>query len=157
MTVYQLLSKFVQEMDEDYLLPAWQDVIVENVRALREERASEVFLDLLGQLLAGGQVMIDDNMKHPHEYPSGVTVVGYRDDTYVYLLPEIAFKEVNKVQTIHFNTTAIGIQLKEDGILIPGPNNLSTQKRVRGGRVRFWQLTAESFVETVETPETETT
>ena len=153
-TVYQLLSKFVQEMDEDHLLPAWQDVIVENVRALREERASEVFLDLLGQLLAGGQVVIDDNMQTPHEYPSGVTVVGYRDDRYVYLLPEIAFKEVNKVQAIHFNTTAIGMQLKEDGILIPGPNNLSTQKRVRGGRVRFWQLTAESFVETVEPPET---
>jgi hypothetical protein len=154
-TVYQLLARFVQELDEDYLLPTWQDVIVENVRALREERASEVFLDLLGQLLAGGQAVIDDNMQQPHDYPSGVTVVGYRDDQYVYLLPEIAFKEVNKVQTIHFNTTAIGMQLKEDGILIPGPNNLSTQKRVRGGRVRFWQLTAESFVEPVEPPETE--
>ena len=139
-TVYQLLSKFVQEMDEDYLLPAWQDVIVENVRALREERASEVFLDLLGQLLAGGQVVIDDNMQTPHEYPSGVTVVGYRDNTYVYLLPEIAFKEVNKVQTIHFNTTAIGMQLKEDGILLPGTNTLTTQRRIRGGRVRLWQL-----------------
>jgi hypothetical protein len=139
-TVYQLLSKFVQEMDEDYLLPTWQDVIVENVRALREERASEVFLDLLGQLLAGGQVVIDDNMQTPHEYPSGVTVVGYRDDTYVYLLPEIAFKEANKVQAIHFNTTAIGMQLKEDGILLPGTNTLTTQRRVRGGRVRLWQL-----------------
>jgi hypothetical protein len=139
-TVYQLISKFVQEMDENYLLPAWQDVIVENVRALREERASEVFLDLLGQLLAGGQVVIDDNMQTPHEYPSGVTVVGYRDDTYVYLLPEIAFKEANKVQTIHFNTTAIGMQLKEDGILLPGTNTLTTQRRIRGGRVRLWQL-----------------
>ena len=139
-TVYQLLSKFVQEMNKDYLLPAWQDVIVENIRALREERASEVFLDLLGQLLAGGQVVIDDNMKHPHEYPSGVTVVGYRDDRFVYLLPEIAFKEVNKVQAIHFNTTAIGMQLKEDGILLPGKNTLTTQRRIRGGRVRLWQL-----------------
>ena len=139
-TVYQLLSKFVQEMDEDYLLPAWLDVIVENVRALREERASEVFLDLLGQLLAGGQVVIDDNMQTPHEYPSGVTVVGYRDNRYVYLLPEIAFKEVNKVQTIHFNTTAIGMQLKEDGILLPGTKTLTTQRRIRGGRVRLWQL-----------------
>jgi hypothetical protein len=144
-TVYQLLSKFLREMDEDYLLPAWQDVIVENVRALREERASEVFLDVLGQLLAGGQVVIDEDMQNPREYPSGVTVVGYKDDRYVYLLPEIAFKEVNKVQTIHFNTTAIGMQLKEDGLLIPSPNNLSTQKRVRGGRVRFWQLTCESL------------
>lgn len=46
--------------------------------------------------------------------------------------------------------TAIGMQLREDGILIPGPNNLSTQKHVWGSRVRFWQLTSESFVETPE-------
>ncbi len=154
-TVYQLLSKFVSEMDEDYLLPPWQDVIVESVRCLRQERASEVFLDILGQLIAGGQVVLDDDMKNPHDYPAGVTVVGYKDDDAIYLLPEIAFKEVNKVQPLRFTVTAIGMQLKEDGILIPGPNNLSTQKRVRGGRVRFWRLTTETFLETVETPETQ--
>ena len=47
---------------------------------------------------------------------------------------------MNKVQTIHFNTTAIGMQLKEDGILLPGMNTLTTQRRVRGGRVRLWRL-----------------
>jgi hypothetical protein len=93
-------------------------------------------------------------MKNPHEHPSGVTVVGYKDDGAIYLLPEIAFKEVNKVQLLRFTVTAIGMQLKEDGILIPGPNNLSTQKRVRGGRVRFWKLTTETLLEPVETPET---
>jgi hypothetical protein len=46
-TVYQLLSKFMTELDKDYLLPAWQDIIVESVRSLRQERASEVFLDIL--------------------------------------------------------------------------------------------------------------
>ncbi len=144
-TVYQLLSKFLGEMDEDYLLPGWQDVIVESVRTLRQERASEVFLDILGQLIAGGQVVIDDDMKNPREYPPGVTVVGYKDEGFVYLLPEIAHREVNRVQLLRFTVTAIGMQLKEDGLLIPGPNNLSTQKRVRGGRVRFWQLTCESL------------
>jgi hypothetical protein len=144
-TVYQLLSKFLQEMDEKYSLPAWQDVIVESVRTLRQERASEVFLDILGQLIAGGQAVIDDDMKNPREYPPGVTVVGYKDEGFVYLLPEIAHREVNRVQPLRFTVTAIGMQLKEDGLLIPGPNNLSTQKRVRGGRVRFWQLTCESL------------
>jgi hypothetical protein len=154
-TVYQMLSHFLSEMEEDYLLPAWKDAIVESVRTLRQERASEVFLDILGQLLAGGQAVIDDDMKNPREYPPGVTVVGYKDEGFVYLLPEIAHREVNRVQPLRFTVTAIGMQLREDGILIPGPNNLSTQKRVRGGRVRFWQLTSESFVETVEPPETE--
>jgi len=144
-TVYQLLSKFLQEMDEKYSLPAWQDVIVESVRTLRQERASEVFLDILGQLIAGGQAVIDDDMRNPREYPPGVTVVGYKDEGFVYLLPEITHREVNRVQPLRFTVTAIGMQLREDGLLIPGLNNLSTQKRVRGGRVRFWQLTCESL------------
>jgi hypothetical protein len=152
-TVYQVLSRFLSEMDADYLLPVWKDAIVESVRTLRQERASEVFLDILGQLIAGGQAVIDDDMKNPREYPSGVTVIGYKDEGSVYLLPEIAHREVNRVQPLRFTVTAIGMQLREDGILIPGPNNLSVQKRVRGGRVRFWQLTSESFVEPVETPE----
>jgi len=144
-TVYQMVSRFLSEMDADYLLPAWQDVIVESVRTLRQERASEHFLNVLGQLIAGGQAVIDDDMRNPREYPSGVTVVGYRDDGFVYLLPDVALREVNRVQPMKFSATAIGMQLKEDGLLIPGPNNLSAQKRVRGGRVRFWQLTCESL------------
>jgi hypothetical protein len=144
-TVYQILSRFLAEIDRDYLLPTWSDVIVDTVRTLRQERASEVFLDILGQLIAGGQVVIDDDMKNPREFPSGVTVIGYKDEGFVYLLPEIAHREVNRVQPLRFTVTAIGMQLKEDGLLIPGPNNLSTQKRVRGGRVRFWQLTCEAL------------
>lgn len=134
-TVYQLLGEFLG----DVTLPDWQDMIVESVRTLRQERASEVFLDILGQLIAGGQVVIDD-MKNPCEHMQGVTVIGYRDDSFVYLLPEIAFKEVSKVQTIPFNTTAIGMQLKEDRILLQGTNTLTVQRRIRGGRVRLWQL-----------------
>ena len=155
-TVYQLLRRFMREKDADDILPAWDDVAAESVTALREERASEVFLDNLGQLLGGGQVVIDDNMRNPNEYPSSVTVIGYKNDRYVYLLPDIALREVNKLQPMHFTATAIGMQLREDALLIPGSSGLTTQKRVRGSRVRFWQLTAESLLETVETPETGT-
>lgn len=45
------------------------------------------------------------------------------------------------------------MQLREDGILIPGPNNLSIQKRVNGSRVRFWQLTGDFLSVPVETLE----
>lgn len=142
-TVYQLLSKFLQEMDEVYLLPTWQDVIVESVRTLRQERASEVFLDILGQLIAGGQAVLDDDMRNPREYPSGVTVVGYKHDGFVYLLPDVTLREVNKIQPLKFTTTAIGMQLKEDGLLIPGKSNLSVQKSVRGSVIRLWRLKSE--------------
>ncbi len=156
-TVYQLLAQFLSETDVDYVLPAWKDAVVQSVRTLRQERASEVFLDILGQLIAGGQAVIDDDMRNPREYPPGVTVIGYKEDGYVYLLPEmlpeIAYKEVNHLQILRFTVTSIGMQLREDGILIQGPNNLSIQKRVKGSRVRFWQLTGDFLSVPIETLE----
>lgn len=144
-SVYQLLRRFMTELDADDLLPTWQDTAIESARGLREERASEVFLDLLGQLIAGGQAVIDDNMRNPNEYPSSVTVVGYCDENFIYLLPEIALREVNKVQPLRFSATAIGMQLKEDGLLLAGNTSLTIQKRVNGARVRLWQLTVQSL------------
>jgi hypothetical protein len=32
------------------------------------------------------------------------------------------------------------MQLKEDGLLIPGKSNLSVQKSVRGSIIRLWRL-----------------
>jgi hypothetical protein len=142
-TVYQLLRKFLEEKEAEEVLPGWQDVILETAQAVRQERASQVFLDLLGQLLAGGQAMIDDDMHNPREPAPGVAKVGYRDGEYVYLLPEIAHKEICKVQPLRFTTTAIGAQLKEEGLLLPGTNNLTVQRRVRGGTSRFWRLKSE--------------
>ena len=139
-TVYQLLSRFFRSADADYLLPDWSDTLGDTVSRFRQERASEVFLDILSQLIAGGQAVIDANMNNPSDYPSGVTVIGYRDGNYIYLLPEIARREVDRVQTLRFTTTAIGQQLREDGILVSGGNSLSVQKRGKWGRVRFWQL-----------------
>ena len=126
-------------------LPTWQDTAIESARGLREERASEVFLDLLGQLIAGGQAVIDDNMRQPKEYPSSMTVIGYRDESFIYLLPEIALREVNKVQPLRFSTTAIGTQLKEDNLLVSGTNSVTVQRRVRGSRARLWQLKSEAM------------
>jgi len=153
-TVFQVLSHFLLETDDTYTLIPWQDCIVQTVSNLQQESASQIFLDILGQLLAGGQAVIDDDMKNPREYPAGVTLIGYKDDTFIYLLPEIAHKAVNGVQPINFGTNAVGNMLKDDGYLLPGPTNLSTQKRVRGGRVRFWKLRSESLLETAEPPET---
>ncbi|MBE2271225.1 MAG: hypothetical protein IAE80_23525, partial [Anaerolinea sp.] len=140
-TVYQLLREFLTEQEADEALPAWQDVVVETVRAVQQERASHVFLDILGQLIAGGQVVIDDDMSSPRDYPPGVTVVGYREAGSIYLLPEIAHREVCRVHPLRFSVTAIGMQLREDGHLQSGTSNLSVQKRVKGGRARFWELT----------------
>ena len=76
---------------------------------------------------------------------SGVTLIGYRDQHHVYLLPEVTYREVNRVQPLKFTVAAIGTQLHEDGWLIPGnsSSHLTVQMRVRDNRVRLWRLKTE--------------
>lgn len=142
-TVYRLVREFLTESDADVLLPSWQDVILETAQTVRQERASEVFLDLLGQLIAGGHVVLDDDMRNPRDPAPGTTKVGYRDEEYIYLLPEITHKEISKVQPLRFSTAAIGAQLREDGVLLPGTSSLTVQRRVKGNTTRFWRLKSE--------------
>ncbi|TVR21800.1 MAG: hypothetical protein EA396_07255 [Anaerolineaceae bacterium] len=102
-----------------------------------------MFLNVLGQLIGSGQALLDDDMRHPRESHSATTVVGYRHEGFIYLLPDVALREVNKIQPMKFSATAIGMQLKEDDLLIPGKTNLSVQKSVRGSVVRLWRLKSE--------------
>ncbi len=142
-TTYQMLRRFMAELDCDEVLPAWQDSIVETVKAVQQERAGQVFIDALGQLLASGELMLARDMREPEEPRPGTTIVGYLDERYVYLLPDVAHRAVLRVQSLKFNTPAIGAQLKEDGWLIPGTNNLTVQRRIRGIPTRLWQLKAD--------------
>jgi len=142
-TVYQLLRDFLSDHDADVGLPIWQDAIVETVQAVQQERAGQVFLDKLTQLIASGRVMFANNMQHPEEPRPGVTIIGYVHEAHVLLLPDIAFQEVARGGSMKFSATDIGKQLREDGWLIPGANNLTVQRRVRGLPTRFWQLKAD--------------
>lgn len=143
-TVYRLLREFLMARDADDALPGWQDVIVETAQSVRQERASEVFLNTLSQLLASGDVMLATDTQNPPEPRPGTTLVGYRDAQYIYLLPEVAFNVVNRVQPLRFTASAIGSQLREDGWLVPGTSSshLTVQMRVRENRVRLWRLKA---------------
>jgi len=139
-TTYQMLRQFMAELDCDKVLPGWQDSIVETVKAVQQERAGQVFIDTLGQLLASGELMLAKDMREPEEPRPGTTIVGYLDERYVYLLTDVAHRAVLRVQSLKFNAPAIGAQLKEDGWLIPGTNNLTVQRRIRGIPTRLWQL-----------------
>lgn len=150
MTVYQLLTRFIADMDLDYELPVWRDAIVESVRTLRQERASEIFLNVLGQLIGSGQCLIEPSLRVQHDPGPGQIVVGYRDDGFIYLLPDVALREVNKVQPLKFTAYAIGNQFKEEGLLIPGTTNLTVQRSVRGSVIRLWRLKAQIFGEASE-------
>ncbi|MBA3873623.1 MAG: DUF927 domain-containing protein, partial [Anaerolineae bacterium] len=142
-TTYQMLRKFMAEHDCDDCLPRWQDSIVETVKGVQQERAGQIFIDTLAQLLASGELMLAKDMREPEEPRPGTTIVGYLDEGFVYLLPDVAHRAVVRVQPIRFNTPAIGAQLKEDGWLISGSSSLTVQRRVRGIATRLWQLKAE--------------
>lgn len=146
-TVYQLLDEFLTALDVDDTLPAWQDSIVEAVEAVQDERPGQVFLNLLGQLIAGGQCVIADSLRQPADPAPGTTIIGYRDEGYVYLLPEIAYREVTRIQPLKFTAHSIGAQLKEDGVLVPNPgdSHLGVQVRTHSGRVRLWRFNADSL------------
>jgi len=145
-TVYQLLSNFLHERDADLLLPSWQDAIFETVQLVQQERAGQVFIDTLEQLLASGEAVIVHTRTEEESKP-GVTIIGYQDERFVYVLPEIAYREVTRVNALKFSAAAIGSQLKEDGWLVAGnsDSHLTVQMRIRGRRTRVWRLKSELF------------
>jgi hypothetical protein len=144
-TVYQMLANFLHEQDDD-LLPGWQDAILETVQLIQQERVGQLFIDTLEQLLASGEALIVHTRTEEEAKP-GVTIIGYQDDRFVYLLPEIAYREAVRVNPLKFSAPAIGSQLKEDGWLVAGnsDSHLTVQIRIRGRRTRVWRLKTELF------------
>jgi hypothetical protein len=139
-SVYQLLREFLGQYDEELALPTWQDVIAQTVQAVQHERAGESFLNTLAQLLASGEAVLANDRRDPDAPRPNAPIIGYQCEDHILLLPEVAYREVSRVQPLKFSASAIGAQLKEDGWLIPGPNSLTVQRRVRGIATRVWQL-----------------
>lgn len=102
-----------------------------------------MFLNVLGQIIGSGQCVIEPSLRVQGDPILGCVAVGYRDESFVYLLPDVSLREVNKVQPLRFTAYAIGTQLKEDGLLLPGKTNLTVQRSVRGSVIRLWRLKAE--------------
>jgi hypothetical protein len=146
-TVYQLIRQFLAEQDADDLLPTWEDNAESMLQSVQEERAGQLFLDTLSQLLASGEVMLATDLRQPEEPRPGTTLIGYQSEGAVYLLPEVAYRAVTRVQPLKFTSAAVGAQLKEEGILTVNPNDthLGVQIRVRGARVRVWRLKGDSL------------
>lgn len=143
-TVYRLLRDFLSEHDAEVSLPMWEDTIVQTAKAVQEERAGQVFIDTLGQLLASGDVRLVD-LDSNEEVKPGAPVVGYQDGRFIYLLPEISLREVKPTQSLNFTTKSIGDQLREDGWLLPNTTDgrLTIQRRFRGHRAWVWCLKRE--------------
>lgn len=143
LTVYELLRDFLTEHNAENALPLWTDVLTQTVQAVQHERAGEMFLNTLAQLLASGDAQIASPTHDPDAPRLNAPIIGYFGDEHILLLPEVAYRAVCQVRPQKFTIAAIGGQLKEDGKLLPGASALSVQRRVRGIVTRVWQLKAD--------------
>jgi len=142
-TVYQVLHEFLTEQHAEQALPIWQDAMAQTVQAVQHERAGDLFLNALAQLLGSGEAVLMAAVRDVEAPRPNAPIIGYLSDNHILLLPEVAYREVSRVQPLKFSASAIGAQLKEDGWLLPGSNTLTVQRRVRGIATRVWQLKAD--------------
>ena len=54
--------------------------------------------------------MLVEDRHNPIEPSPGTTIIGYRDEQFIHLLPKVAYRTVNRVQALKFKTVAIGSQ-----------------------------------------------
>jgi hypothetical protein len=145
LTVYQMLGEFWQAMGISQPLKPWQDSIFETIERVQQQRASDAFIQAVNELLASGEAAIQP-LKAPEEPRNGVTIIGYEDEQYIYLLPDTTHRLVSRISPLKFSTNAIGSQLKEEGWLTAeSETRLAVQIKVRDRRPRAWCLKSDLF------------
>ena len=127
----QVLARIVAENPSCVMLKVEDWPSLEKISALRGFAARAVTRKVQEKLALYSNVPVE-RVFSMHDLPS------------IYLLPEVAFNVVNRMQPLRFTASAIGSQLREDGWLVPGnsSNHLTVQMRVQDTRVRLWRLKA---------------
>jgi DNA primase catalytic core len=118
---------------------------------LMEEKPSEKFLNALAELLMAG-VVFTKNIYYPNEQTNmQIAFIGWHDDSWFYLLPEIVYKEVVKLYTAQgriFPVTQKRLwkYLEQENLIqaeySSGRANRTVQGTFDGKRVRVLKLTA---------------
>lgn len=113
---------------------AW-NVCIENSRRqseeMKDEKPANLYIRIVRELLHSGAnkcLPVDDTQ-------GSINVIGYMDDLYYYLMPEITYKTVSKFladqgQTFPLGKKMLNTQLAEEGIV---PREfINRQKKIRG-------------------------
>lgn len=124
-----------------------QSLSVDMISRCDEERTAEIFSDRLRQLITSREVRIRDLEGYDAVGKPEIGYVPARDSengTLAYIYPEDAINAVQRYYTweqqMAPNKIALGRQLRDDGILMPGYNG-GTTKNVSSGpykQVRVW-------------------
>ena len=92
-------------------------------KSMESEKPTRIFLDMMGQLLSSKTVMLKDLSAEKVRDPfPNEHMVGYMDQDYYYLLPDLAFSAVSKLcreQGVEFPVSpkALMKHLRTDGVL----------------------------------------
>lgn len=104
-------------------------------REMEGEKPTRIFLDTLAELLRSRQVAVKDLLLDEKGPFPADRMVGYRDNGYYYLLPNLAFKEVSRVcreegHEFPISLKALYKHLRADGML-PGVKDGENPARVK--------------------------
>ena len=133
------------------------------LRAVKDEQGSHIFISSLTALLASGRVLVHSNelttyvgqstyVPPPEDMKS--VIVGFCkpcDKEHVYLYPQMAYAEVQKLLLssggglLKLSRAAIGQQLADEGVLIPGSSGLAVFVWYRGKSSRVWKFPKEAL------------
>lgn len=108
-------------------LAAWTVITESSKRQneeARENRPSKIFLQSIGELLTSKVAGVRDLNENATQGSGARDMIGYKDNDYYYLLPEMAYRVVAKLyndQGVAFPLQRLMLykQMREDGLLTP--------------------------------------
>lgn len=121
-------------------------------RDMESEKPSRIFLDTLSELISTRRVWVKDLVIGEQKGPFATdNMIGWRDNSYFYLLPNMAFKEVSRVcreegHEFPVSLKALYKHLKADGLItVKEGENPTKTKNIEGKVKRVLWLPAKVF------------
>ena len=161
---YQMMLKYMQDLglfDAETSVAMWIDAKNKLMAAGRKQAASmesekptRIFLDTLSELYVSKKVFLKDlTAEKPSEPGAAQTMAGYIDQTYCYLLPNIAFGAVSRQcremgKEFPVSLKALYKHLRTDRILkdVPGEGPPTRGTWIDGKNQRLLWIPVENVV-----------
>lgn len=154
---YALHVKAISIEEKKELLDMAWEVLLKladnQARRISDERPTEKFLNVLRELLESGTAYVKD-VFHDNTAGSEPGFLGWLDDDWMYLLPEVTYKAISQFcsqQGAHFPVTARTLwkHLDTEGLLFTEKNGSEVRRLIKAtlphGRIRVLKLKADAI------------
>ena len=154
---FLLNNKIISQRDYDDLLSEFLEIAIDlaisQSKAISEDNPSVKFLTKLNSLLQSKSVIVEE--KSNYQFAGGNNFIGYEDDMYYYLIPDMAHKAVKRLCDEQDELFAVSKKtllkhLSDDGY-IEVSNNSNTKELRLGNQVkRFIWLKKDKFMGSIQ-------